>query len=67
MKFKMDISYETQVNVQTVIWCLFTLLSPPWDVDRTPMFPPRGAASIHQRPRTTPERLCLFALKEAKL
>lgn len=64
MKFEMDISYET-VNVQTVIWCLFTLLPPPWDVDRTPMFLPREAASTHQRPRTTPERL--FALKEAKL
>lgn len=66
MKFKMDISYETQVSVRIVIWCLFAL-SPPWDVDRTPMFPPRGAASTHQCPQTTPERLCLFALKEAKL
>lgn len=47
-------------------WSLFFLHPGMW-TGHLPMFPPRGAASTHQRPLTTPERLCLFALKEAKL
>lgn len=39
MKLKTHISYETQIDVKIVSWCLvrlrclFALLSPSWDVD----------------------------------